>query len=124
MENFLNRAVDIEIDGKPFKMLYTTKAYNESKQYLEALIRDNDDETDEDYAFDTLNATAGLVSCLCNGWIEYKNQKNDEKEELISPDYVLINTMPNELAELTVKAHEAMKKGAKTFVQSSEAKKN
>lgn len=123
MENFLNRTVDVEIDGRLFKMLYTTKASAESGKYVEILSKAQE----EDAAIpmeDILNASAGLVSCLCNGWTYYKNLKSAEKEDYITPEEVLITTTPDELKALVNKAAEAISTGSKTYVQSADAKKN
>lgn len=123
MENFLNRVVDVEIDGRPFKMLYTTKASAESGKYIEILSKAQEDDADVQIE-DVLNASAGLVSCLCNGFAYYKNLKSTEKEEYITPDEILITTTPDELKSLVNKAAEAISAGSKTYVHSSDTKKN
>lgn len=123
MENFLNRVVDVEIDGRPFKMLYTTKASAESGKYVETLSKAQEENSDIPIE-DVLNASAGLVSCLCNGWAYYKNLKSAEKEEYITLEEVLITTTPDELKALVNKAAEAISAGSKTYVQSADTKKN
>ena len=112
MEN--ERSSVINIGGKEYELLLTTKATKEiAKRYGgEQLL------TSEDFA-EAIDEIVWLITLLANQSILIHNLKNTEnKEELLTEEMVELFTSPSELGDYKESISEALNKGTTRNVES------
>ena len=118
MEN--ERSALINIGGKEYEMLLTTKATKEiAKRYGglsnlgEKLMKSENFEL-------ALDEIVWLITLLANQSVLVYNLQNPKKKELLTEDAVELLTSPYELAEYKNAIMDAMVKGTKRHVESEE----
>jgi len=118
MEN--ERSALINIGGKDYEMLLTTKATKEiAKRYGglsnlgEKLMKSENFEL-------ALDEIVWLITLLANQSVLVYNLQNPKKKELLTEDAVELLTSPYELAEYKNAIMDAMVKGTKRHVESEE----
>lgn len=118
MEN--ERSALINIGGKEYEMLLTTKATKEiAKRYGglsnlgEKLMKSENFEL-------ALDEIVWLITLLANQSVLVYNLQNPKKKELLTEDSVELLTSPYELAEYKNAIMDAMVKGTKRHVESEE----
>lgn len=118
MEN--ERSALINIGGKEYEMLLTTKATKEiAKRYGglsnlgEKLMKSENFEM-------ALDEIVWLITLLANQSVLVHNLQNQKKKELLTQDTVELLTSPFELAEYKNAIMDAMYRGTKRHVESEE----
>ncbi len=118
-----DRSTIIDIGGKEFKMILTTKATKQiAKRYggLEKLGEKLMKTENFELAIDEV---VWLITLLANQSIQIHNLKNKEdKRELLTEDEVELLTTPFDLADYKNAIMNSMMKGTKRNIESEESK--
>lgn len=116
----MDRSVAINIAGKEYKLVLTTKAtkdiatrYGGLEDLGEKLLKN------ENFG-EAIDEIVWLITLLVNQGIMIDNLHNGEKKELITTEEIELLTSPFELSEYKDAIVEAMNKGMKRQIESEE----
>ena len=120
------RSAAIEIGGKPYEMLLTTRATKEIAGRYGGLEKLGDKLLKSENFEMALDEVVWLITLLCNQSILVHNLQNPEdKREPLTTEVVELLTSPLELAEYKTAIMEARCRGTRRYVESeNEPEKN
>lgn len=117
------RSSVINIGGKEYELLLTTKATKEIAKKYGGLSNLGDKLIKSESPEDALGEVIWLITLLANQPILIHNlQDKDNKQELLTEDIVELLTTPTDLAEFKDAITECLYKGTKRNVVSEEQK--
>ena len=120
-----DRTAVINIGGKNYQMVLTTKATKEIAARYGGLEHLGDKLLREENFEMAIGEIVWLITLLCNQGILIHNYQNpDEKQVLLTEDEVEILTTPLELSSYKEAIMETMVKGTKRNIESEDSEKN
>lgn len=120
-----DRTAAINIGGKDYQMVLTTKATKEIAARYGGLEHLGDKLLREENFEMAIGEIVWLITLLCNQGILIHNYQNpDEKQVLLTEDEVEILTTPLELSSYKEAIMETMVKGTKRNIESEDSGKN
>lgn len=120
-----DRTAVINIGGKDYQMVLTTKATKEIAARYGGLEHLGDKLLREENFEMAIGEIVWLITLLCNQGILIHNYQNpDEKQVLLAEDEVEILTTPLELSSYKEAIMETMVKGTKRNIESEDSGKN
>lgn len=120
-----DRTAVINIGGKDYQMVLTTKATKEIAARYGGLEHLGDKLLREENFEMAIGEIVWLITLLCNQGILIHNYQNpDEKQVLLTEDEVEILTTPLELSSYKEAIMETMVKGTKRNIESEDSGKN
>ena len=120
-----DRTAVINIGGKDYQMVLTTKATKEIAARYGGLEHLGDKLLREENFEMAIGEIVWLITLLCNQGILIHNYQNpDEKQALLTEDEVEILTTPLELSSYKEAIMETMVKGTKRNIESEDSGKN
>ena len=120
-----DRTAVINIGGKDYQMVLTTKATKEIAARYGGLEHLGDKLLREENFEMAIGEIVWLITLLCNQGILVHNYQNpDEKQVLLAEDEVEILTTPLELSSYKEAIMETMVKGTKRNIESEDSGKN
>lgn len=120
-----DRTAVINIGGKDYQMVLTTKATKEIAVRYGGLEHLGDKLLREENFEMAIGEIVWLITLLCNQGILIHNYQNpDEKQVILTEDEVEILTTPLELSSYKEAIMETMVKGTKRNIESEDSGKN